>query len=234
MYIHRLSVFLAFFLVFISPKGQAQFSLDKYSPADTIKGSIYDKGDLVDGQYFPIIRKSKNSHPFYGYGNWMEADIHFKGEWFQDQYVLFNIYENVLYVGVKSNSTIHPHKINQEAVEEFYIEYRRFKRLQSDQLLFWDGFYEVILEGTNVSFYINHRKTEILENTEVYYKETDVYYFLHQDTYKIITTRRSIFKHFKEIKPKLRKFVKENKLNPKNGKIYDLTRLFQYINTLQL
>lgn len=210
----------------------AQFPLNKYSPGDSVSNTLYGDFDLADGQYIPFNKKSNYSHPYFGNGNWSNADIQYKGEYYRNQYVLFDLVSNFLYVGANVNNHLVLHTINQEEIDEFWINGHHFKPLYGVRYPSHYGFYEVIQEGPKASCYIDRRKIEETDSYRLFYDQRDKYLFYLNDNYYLISRMNSVLKKFPLIKKDLRRFIRANNLIIRKGRVNDLYILFDYINSI--
>ncbi|MEM9648344.1 MAG: hypothetical protein AAF969_07670 [Bacteroidota bacterium] len=177
----------------------------------------------------------KGSHRFFESPNYLVGSIVYDDQAYFGISMKYDIYEDELLLGLRSDSGIKLLQLIKDRVREFTIDGRRFRNMGCgmDEQAHGSGFYEVLQENASFSFLKKHYKEKFSKygKNRVFHKFTDMtkYFLVYKNHCYTIKSKKDIFKIF----PHFRTELKSRSLGKSRARdeAY-LTRLLQTVDYL--
>ena len=145
----------------------AQYStsgLDLKSSVETWYDDVsdFENSGVIAGNYRPVSRVTKNSHQFYLTDNWAASTIQYRGQVYNNIFLLYDIYKDLLYMRHPTNYFYHGQAIEliQEEVKSFEFMGHHFEFVDEPILIFRPGFYDIIYKGDQFSLIAKRKKQD--------------------------------------------------------------------------
>lgn len=197
-------------------------------------GAIGEKNiPVLEGTHYLLPDLVLKYSPYFISNKWEVGQLTFDGENYENMYLLYNINEDVLIIRnmVLQNSMIEATLLNQAKVDEFEIHGHEFVHLW-DSLVPSPGYYELFFDGEIIDFYIKRIKNEYVNNSQVEFKDEDRYYFFDGDSFVKYKGKKSLYKHYPEIKTELKNYVRTLSVNLKSGEEKGMREWLTYADKL--
>ena len=223
---------LAFFLIIISTQAFGQLNLAKQHSGVSIKDTTLLNQPLVDGTLHTWSKKSSTTHSFLFSKTWLTGDVKFKGEWYLNQKIIYDIYEHLVLIGVNYNGSYVPHLINQNYISEFIINGKRFIKSPEKELPLYKGYMEVVASHPDFISYIFHNKTADLDYGNFIFKTSNKYFLFKDGKYHAIKFKFQLTKLFKEHKQAINQYCRDNSYKLGNGNDFEFLMITNHIKSL--
>lgn len=235
-----------FFLVFftIAPL-QAQESASTLSL--DIEGDVLNWYDQQVGQENTVLqigslnnpeRKASGSHQYLESASWTSGNLVYRGQYFENVQLLYDIYEEAIITRNISNIqySIQPIELIKEQVSSFTLHGANFEWIDKKIDSFENGFFEIIYRGDQMEVLAKRIKSIQIGSSGVNeYKQQDKYYLIIEDIPYRIYRKRSIIARFPEHKKQIKSFIKKNQIDIlEPGTDYQLKSLIQFCDNLDL
>ncbi len=160
---------------------------------------------IYNGVTYPLRIKARNGHQFFKDSKWQNGNVHYKGQWYFDIPLLYDIVDNQLIVKYQN----HAISADMSGVDNFIIGKNVFlKRTRQNQ----EEFYELLYKGDGINLLVKHRKQLKLTSEGYEAKKNTSYFLEHNDNILALRAKKSL----KEITPNAKAIAKN--INSKEAK----------------
>ncbi len=179
----------------------------------------------------------KGSHRFFKSPNYLVGSIVYDDQAYFNISMKYDIYEDELLLGLRSDSGIKLLQLVKDRVKEFAIDGHRFRSMgcEMDEQAKGFGFYEVLNENASFSFLKKHYKEKFSKygKNRVFHKFADKtkYFLLYGGRCYPIRTKKDVLKIFPQYRSELK--GRSHGQRKANNQVY-LTRLLQTVDYLIL
>ena len=236
MIIVKSAFLIILFFSVVTLKGQyalGDFDLEENTYAWYDQALGIENAGIVRGSNQKINRTQLSDPFFEGRGGNINT-VKYRGMVF-DMFVMYDIQNDYLLIRHPTEYKYlnSPIKLNQEQVDWFTIDDHTFRFYPESILSFKPGFYEELFIGENINFIIKHSKNLIINDQldQVFNKEA-TYLIKYEEDYFELKGRRSFLKIFdydKDLKKKLRNFIKSSGLKFREGYQSDIIALAEFM-----
>ncbi|SHG21822.1 hypothetical protein [Flagellimonas flava] len=177
----------------------------------------------------------KGSHRFFESPNYLVGSIVYDDETYFNISMKYDIYEDELLLGLRSDSGIKLLQLVKDRIKGFTIDGHRFRSMGCgmDEQVQGSGFYEVLQENASFSFLKKHYKEKFSKygKNRIFHKFVDKtkYFLFYKNSCYTIKSKKDIFKIFPQFRTEL------NSRSPRKSKASNeayLTRLLQTVDYL--
>ncbi|WP_422360114.1 hypothetical protein [Reichenbachiella sp.] len=175
---------------------------------------------VLEGTFYPLPHITSKEGPYFKSNRWAEGSVVLAGEKYENLFLLYNVFDDLL---ILRNMALKDARIesmlpNQKKVEAFNIHGHQFVRL-TEPLVPRNGigFYELFFDGDSIDFFIKKTKIELLQDRKVVFKNEDQFFFYDGQQFVKYKSKKSIYRHFPEIKAKLKPKGSFLNMNLKNN-----------------
>lgn len=188
---------------------------------------LYNGIEFID----PFQRKTIEGFPYFLEDDWQDGSIFYDGQLYENVPLMFDVYQNRIIVDQpKSHTKI---QLITEKIKYFTISEKYFVQLESPAA----GFYQELYGGETKAYALHYKtiQEKIGEKTMITEFVTKrKLYILKDNTYHIITSKKSALNVLKEHKSELNKLLGQEKISFKKNKEYALARMGQYFDQLNV
>jgi hypothetical protein len=192
---------------------------------------------LMEGALANYERKASRTHPYLNDYIWQLGNIVYRSQEFKSVPLLYNLEQDALFILRKGgNSYENFVELNKALVSGFTVGNSRYVKLDSMAPNNAPGFYELLYEGNQASFYARRVKKQDLNGDEDYqYKQLDDYYVLFEGQYYAVRNVGAVTRIFKENRKQIRSFANTQRMRQleKESELQFIA-LIAFCNTLAL
>lgn len=212
---------------------KGQYALDGFSLGDT-ESQWFDQQigvqalEVFTGVYESLEDRPAIEHVSWGTSIWTVGDLYFRGEYYKDLYLFYDLENDVLLTKNHVNSAYldQPIKINQDQISWFQIEGDRFVRRNYSSSKVSSGFYHELYEDGDFGMYAKRTKVRQLDVNEIRLTTEDSFYLIFKGAINRVSRPSSFYKLFPDLKPELKPVFKSLRVRKfENATVQQLKRL---------
>lgn len=189
---------------------KGQYALEGFSLSDT-STTWFDRQiglqaqEIFTGVYVSLEGRPSMDQASWGKSIWAVGDLHYRGEYFQEVYLLYDLENDILLTKNHLNSTYfdEPIKLNQEQINSFKIGDERFVHRTFSSTL-PTGFYHELFNSGSFALYAKRRMVRKLAVNEVLLIPDDSFYLVTNGEVNQVTRPSSFYKLFPGLKSQLK------------------------------
>jgi hypothetical protein len=193
--------------------------------------SISAQSHLYNGSAYTEYISQRDENPYF-IDEWLDGTVTYDGEYYTNVPVLYDITTDR--VIIDNAFSIKKVMLVNEKVSAFTIQDHRFVHLRNMELP--EGHYEITYDGA-IKVYVHHRKS--LQSRVVDYsiinefEEKKLYYIYKDATWFPVKGKGSVLKVLEGKKKELKKFIRDNRLQFRNDRARDISRVAQFYDQLK-
>lgn len=175
---------------------------------------------VLEGSFYSLPHITSKQGPYFISNRWAEGSVVLDGEKYENLFLLYNVFDDLLIFRnmALKDSRIESMLPNQEKIEAFSVHDYQFVRLTAPLVPpSGTGFYELFFDGDSIDFFIKRTKIEFLQDRKVIFKNEDQFFFYDGQQFVKYRSKKSIYRHFPEIKTKLKSKSNFLNMNLKNN-----------------
>ena len=234
--------FLAAVVLLVSAFASAQspdtlfVSVARRNSLKTFETATVVQSGLFSGSQYNEPRRTNDEHPFFLSEQWLEGNVYYKGQVYENIALLYDITTDRL---VSELFNGQPFALVTEHLVKFTVAGHRFVRIDNASVgnsLPASGFYELAYDGPTrtITRHVKVQEERIENNTiQINYEPKTRYYILVKGNYIRITSKGSLLKALVDHKTEVRSFLQRNKSSFKSpGLPATLAAVAAYYDTL--
>lgn len=227
----QLICLILFMLLSFHSKGQ--YALDGFSLEDTASQWFDQQIGVQALEVFTGVYESLEDRPAieqvsWGASIWTVGDLYFRGEYYKDLYLFYDLENDVLLTKNHVNIAYsdQPIRVNQDQISWFRIEDDRFVRRDYSSPKGSSGFYHELYEDEDFSMYAKRTKVRKLEANEIRLNSEDSFYLIVKGAITRVSRPSSFYKIFPDLKSELKPVFKSLRIRKfENATVQQLKRL---------
>jgi len=198
--------------------------------------SIENSG-LINGVEYLIPFKGFTTHPFFDSNTGSKGEVFYNQQLYKEVTLLYDLFgDNLVLRYLNPNKTYSLIQLRKEKIDYFNLPAHRFRRYEgsaSEKVInATEGFHEVLFDGNAISLLVKRKKLNKVVDGRVEYIPENLYYFLRDNQWTLVTGKSSVYNIDKQHKEEISSFVKNNRIRVSKKKDDDLVKLAAYIDNL--
>lgn len=189
-------------------------------------------------QYLSYSATINDGYPYFEYGDVQNGSVVYDNVLYENVPILFDVVKNEIVIS--DSAQFLKMYLNNEQVSSFTILNHKFIKLgdSAETPGIKNGFYEVLYNGNNVSFYKKQTKNiqekmGIITGFERYIVMSEEYFLKKENKFYDAGSKKAVLNILKDKKNELNQFIKQNKLKLKKQNEPAFIQLLQYYDTLK-
>ncbi|MFY0686342.1 MAG: hypothetical protein JXQ90_04205 [Cyclobacteriaceae bacterium] len=188
-----------------------------------------DQSGLVGGTIHESQSTSPTSDPFFESRFWAKSTIKYRGQAYQDVYLLYDIENQMVTLDRPGGFTSISLLLSNDNIEWFEMHGHKFVNLKNR-----DGFYDWMVMGEQLDLFVRRSKVETVNTNDliVEYQELTKIFVRKDDQIYPVRSKKDIIKLYPEDKQMIKKYIRSNglKINIRNES--DIVLLTRYCDQL--
>nr|WP_298999057.1 hypothetical protein [uncultured Allomuricauda sp.] len=163
---------------------------------------LLNSGLYTSEEYVEEYQVINDKHRFFESPNYLTGSLWVKESPFHKVFLKYDLFEDQIIAYPKGITGASSVKLNLAKVDSFQVQNRKFikKSIVDTKSNPIDGFFEVLLKGSNYTLLKKHRKTDVrkLNRNRVYYefKEKNTYALEYENVFYPIKNRKDVLNVF--------------------------------------
>lgn len=204
-----------------------------------IANSLYGADDrLVNGKYYVPKHYRSTGNPFFKSDNWLNGTLFIKGTKYIDIPLKYNIEDDLLIINIVFENRIAKSISMYNAfVDSVIIDSQKIHNTDNFLTKNSIGFAELIYQGDSLSAYFKH-SIEFLDVISdggphgKYLKPRKKLYFLQENTFFQINSKKAFLAYFENHKKEIRLFMRKNEIHFKKATTNQFIDLLSFSENL--